>query len=143
MRQSYQNHIRFYAPHHFVFYPVALVLLVAALYFSVTRPQTTVWIFISAILILVIWLSYMLRQHYALTLQNRVVRLELHYRYFTLTGKRIEELPRQLTDAQLFALRFASDAALPALVDRTANENTDSQTIKKAITDWKGDYHRV
>ena len=37
----------------------------------------------------------MLRQHYALTLQNRIIRLELRYRYFTLTGKRFEEIDRK------------------------------------------------
>nr|WP_255416485.1 MULTISPECIES: DUF6526 family protein [unclassified Flavobacterium] len=33
----------------------------------------------------------MLRQHYALILQNRIVYLELRYRYFSLTGKTLED----------------------------------------------------
>jgi hypothetical protein len=85
----------------------------------------------------------MLRQHYALTLQNRIVRLELRYRYFTLTGKRFEEFEHKLKEEQLFALRFAPDEELIGLTERTLKENLSAVAIKKAIIHWKGDYERV
>ncbi len=143
MEQSYRNHIRYYAPHHFLFYPITLALLGASVYFSVTREESAVWIFISALIILLIWLSYMLRQHYALTLQNRIVRLELRYRYFTLTGKRLEAFEHELRDSQLFSLRFASDTELPDLVERARMKKIGGDKIKKSIVRWRADNHRV
>lgn len=143
MKQSYDNYIRYYAPHHFVFYPLAAGLLGIALYFSFARPETALWLFISAIIGLVIWISFMMRQHYALTLQNRIVRLELRYRYFSLTGKRLEEFEDELRDSQLFSLRFAPDNEFAALVQRARNEKIGGEKIKKSIVNWKGDYWRV
>jgi len=142
-KQTYKNHIRFYPPHHFVYYPVLMALLAASIYFSFTKEETLIWTFISIVFVVFILLGLMLRQHYALTLQNRIVRLELRYRYFTLTGKRFEPIESQLQDAQLFALRFASDAELPDLTDRALSEKYSGDAIKKSITNWKGDYERV
>lgn len=85
----------------------------------------------------------MLRQHYALTLQNRIVRLEMRYRYFSLTGKRLEEFEYKLTDDQIFALRFAPDNELEPLVQDVLKNNLSANAIKKAIVHWKADYHRV
>ena len=85
----------------------------------------------------------MLRQHYALILQNRIVRLELRYRYFTLTGKRLEEFEYKLTDDQIFALRFAPDNELIPLVENAVKNNLTGDTIKKAIVNWRADYNRV
>ena len=85
----------------------------------------------------------MLRQHYALTLQDRIVRLELRYRYFALTGERLELFENQLSQSQLFALRFAPDDELPGLLKRALQENLSGNAIKKSIINWKPDYHRV
>jgi hypothetical protein len=44
---------------------------------------------------------------------------------------------------QVIALRFAPDEELEALVNRAVNENLSPTDIKKAIKNWKGDYHRI
>jgi hypothetical protein len=85
----------------------------------------------------------MLRQHYALGNQNRIVRLELRVRYFELTGKRLEPLESRLNFKQLAALRFASDNELPALTDRAIGENLSATQIKKSIQHWLPDNMRV
>ncbi len=85
----------------------------------------------------------MLRQHYALTLQDRIVRLELRYRYFTLTNERLELLEKNLSESQLFALRFAPDEELPNLVDKAIAENLSATVIKKSIKNWLADNQRV
>ena len=141
--QSYKNHIRYYPPHHFVYYPVIMTFLAFSVYFSFTTEDSLIWAFISGIFVVLFCLAFMLRQHYALTLQNRIVRLELQYRYFSLTGKRLEDFEQQLNDDQLFALRFAPDNEFPALIQRAMNENLSGTAIKKAIQHWKGDYERV
>ncbi|KFF02240.1 DUF6526 family protein [Flavobacterium hydatis] len=141
--QSYKNHIRYYTPHHFVYYPVLLILLVISIYFSFTSDDTIIWIFISLIFVILFGLGFMLRQHYALTLQNRIVKLELRYRYLSLTGKRLELIEEQLSDEQIFALRFSPDSELIILIEKALDENLSGNSIKKSITNWKGDYERV
>ncbi|MCV9927226.1 DUF6526 family protein [Flavobacterium sp. LS1R49] len=141
--QSYKNHIRYYAPHHYIYYPVITILLIISIYFSFTSNDTAIWIFISLIFVVLFGLGLMLRQHYALTLQNRIIRLELRYRYFSITGKRLEEFEDQLNDEQIFALRFSPDKELIILIEKTLDENLSGNSIKKSITDWRGDYQRV
>lgn len=141
--QSYKNHIRFYPPHHFVYYPIVMAFLSFSIYFAFTTEDTLLWSFISVIFVVLFCLAFMPRQHYALTLQNRIVRLELRYRYLATTGQRFEEIESKLEDDQLFALRFAPDEELPALTNRALNENFSGDDIKKAIKNWKGDYERV
>lgn len=143
-KQDYKNHIRFYTPHHFVFYPLLLILLGVSVYFIFGREkESLLWIFISILLLLFFGLAFMLRQHYALLLQDRIIRLELRYRYFALTNERLELLEDRLSDSQLFALRFAPDEELPALVKKALDENLSGNQIKKSIRNWKPDHHRV
>ncbi|CAC9973216.1 hypothetical protein DBB36_12640 [Flavobacterium sp. WLB] len=141
--QTYYNHIRFYTPHHFVYYPVLTVFLVFSIYFASTTNDTLIWSFISVVFVFLFFLAYMLRQHYALILQNRIVRLELRYRYFTLTGKRLEEFEHKLTDDQIFALRFAPDDEFLPLLEDALKNNLTGDAIKKAIVHWRADYNRV
>lgn len=141
--QTYYNHIRFYKPHHFIYYPALILFLTGSIYFAVNTKDRLIWIFISVIFVFLFALGYMLRQHYALTLQNRIVRLEMRYRYFTLTGKRFEDFEYKLTDDQIFALRFAPDNELIPLVEDVLKNNLSGNAIKKAIVHWKADYHRV
>lgn len=89
------------------------------------------------------WVAFMLRQHYALTLQNRIVLLELRYRYLAVTGKRFEPAEAKLSDGQLFALRFAPDEELEQLVQWALNENLKGDEIKKSVKNWKADNRRV
>jgi len=142
-KQSFKNHVRYYTPHHFVYYPIIMAFLSFSVYFIFTTDDKMIWTFISAVFVVLFCLAFMLRQHYALTLQNRIVRLELRYRCFALTWKRFEDIEHQLNDDQLFALRFAPDEELKGLIEKTLSENLSGTEIKKAINHWKGDYERV
>ena len=85
----------------------------------------------------------MMRQHYALTCQNRIVRLEMRLRYYQLTQKRLEAIEDQLSFGQLAALRFASDEELVPLLEKTLREKLSPDAIKKAIHHWQPDQMRV
>ncbi|WP_316634990.1 DUF6526 family protein [uncultured Flavobacterium sp.] len=141
--QTYYNHVRFYAPHHFVYYPALALFLIASIYFAITTNDTLIWSFISVGFVFLFCLAYMLRQHYAVTLQNRIIRLEIRYRYFTLTGKRFEEIEHKFTDEQIFAFRFAPDNEFLPLLEDALKNNLSGDSIKKAIVHWKPDYNRV
>jgi multidrug transporter EmrE-like cation transporter len=77
---------------------------------------------------------------FALRLQNRIIRLEMQVRLARLGRER--DLQR-LTLPQIVALRFASDAELPALIDRAIAESLQPDAIKRAVRDWQGDYMRT
>jgi hypothetical protein len=142
--QNYSNHVRYYVPHHFVFYPVMLVLIFLSLRFGSKYPDRSLeWYAIAVVLVMITWLSFMLRQHYALVNQNRTVRLEMRLRYYQLTHERLEDIETQLSFRQIAALRFASDAELPALVKRALTEQLSPDSIKKSIINWVPDTMRV
>jgi hypothetical protein len=77
---------------------------------------------------------------FTLRVQDRVIRLEMQTRLARLG--READLAR-LSMRQVVALRFASDAELPALMERAAAENMTADQIKRAITSWQGDYLRT
>jgi hypothetical protein len=142
--QNYKNHVRYYPPHHFIFYPVVLVMLVISIRSLLLQPANAwEWGMLTAVCLALTGLAFMTRQHYALTLQNRLVRLEMRFRYYTLTQSRLELLEPQLSFGQLAALRFASDEELPALVKRTVAEKLAPNEIKQAIRQWLPDHMRV
>lgn len=142
--QNYKNHIRYYIPHHLVFYPVMLVLMGICTYYAAQDEANRILFMLMGVICFAItWLSFMLRQHYALGNQNRIVRLEMRLRYYQLTHTRLEEYENKLSFGQIAALRFASDAELPSLLQRAVTEHLSPDEIKKAITDWQPDEMRA
>jgi hypothetical protein len=87
----------------------------------------------------VLCLVRMVRQ-YALRLQDRIIRLEMEMRLARLG--RSPDFDR-LSMHQLIALRFASDAEMPALIDRALSERLTSDQIKRAVTNWQADLMRT
>jgi Family of unknown function (DUF6526) len=143
-RQQYKNHIRYYVPHHFIFYPVITVLLAVCIkeYFN-DDANSGLWLMMAAIIFMVAALSFMLRQHYALNNQNRIVRLEMRLRYYQLTQQRFDAIEQQLSFNQLAALRFAGDDELIALTEQTLRDKLTPDAIKQLITHWQEDHMRV
>lgn len=142
--QNYKNHIRYYIPHHFIFYPVCLLLMGWAAGKAIkSEGQATVWWLFLICVFLIAMLSFMMRQHYALTNQNRIVRLEMRHKYFVLSKRDFESLEQQLSFGQIAALRFAPDDELLQLIERTLKEKLQPGDIKKAIKNWKPDGMRV
>ncbi|RZK79759.1 MAG: hypothetical protein EOO92_08770, partial [Pedobacter sp.] len=122
--QNYKNHIRFYVPHHFIYYPIVGFLFGFTVWQAAkSDEQQVLWVFLTVLVFMVGWASFMMRQHYALTIQNRLVLLEVRFRYYTLTQQRFEVFEHQLTFSQIAALRFASDAEFTILVEKTLKEN--------------------
>ena len=79
----------------------------------------------------------------ALRVQDRVIRLEERLRLATILPEPLRARIPELTVGQLIALRFASDAELPALVQKTLNEKLSRDDIRKSIQNWRTDDWRV
>ena len=142
--QQYSNHKKFYAPHHFLFIPMMLFFIVVGLrqYFS-AEVGDPAWLVLAISSFSILFLGIMLRQHYALGNQDRIIRLEFRLRHQHLLGKPSMEAELKLSFNQLAALRFADDAEFVFLLHRALNENLSADGIKKAITNWQPDHMRV
>jgi hypothetical protein len=80
----------------------------------------------------------------ALTVQDRLIRLEMRLRLRDVLPADLQPRISELTARQLVGLRFASDAELPELVRRVLTGSLGSTAdIKKAVTHWQGDYLRA
>jgi hypothetical protein len=141
--QNYKSHRKFYPPHHFIYLPLLLILLGIGIYKSLDDEHDLTWILFSIIIFLILYLAIMVRQHYALGLQNRIVRLEFKQRYFEIFGLRSDETEEKLTFSQIAALRFAYDDEFKILLEKALKENTSGDDIKKSITRWRADRHRI
>lgn len=142
--QNYKNHKKFYPPHHFIYLPLLGILQIVGIckIWNDEANQLT-WILFSVLIFLLIFLTLMVRQHYALGNQNRIIRLEFKQRYFELFGKRSDDVEEKLKFEQIAALRFAYDDEFKTLLEKTLTQNTSGDDIKKSITRWKSDNNRV
>lgn len=142
--QHYGNHIRFYPPHHFVFLPLIALFTCSSAWCIYHFPDRRLeWTAITLAFAMVTYLALMLRQHYALGNQDRIVRLEMRLRYYQLTGQGMEPLEQQLSFGQIAALRFAPDAELPGLIQQALADKLSPDEIKKRVKGWKADEMRL
>lgn len=149
MQQNYKNHVQIYKPHMFVFGPILLIIFSFSGYKMVSAFKKGemdffyIWLIFTLLTLLIVWLSMMLRTHYALTLQNRLILQEVDFRYYRMTGTTLEEAGLQLTDEQVFAVRFASDEEFLDLIQRVHRDKLQPEVIKSEIKKWKADNRRV
>lgn len=141
--QNYSNHTRLYPAHHFILTPITVAALAIA--FAIIGESESVSkqdvfnVLAASALILVAFISRI----YAIKNQNRIIRLEMRYRYFELTGKSFNEKESQLSLSQIIALRFAGNDELLPLIDKCIAEKLSNKQIKQSITNWQADYKRV
>jgi hypothetical protein len=79
-----------------------------------------------------------------LTVQDRVIRLEMRLRLRELLPPDLQPQISKLTVRQLIALRFASDAELAALVREVlGGKYSTAKDIKAQVRDWQPDVQRA
>ncbi|MBD2723557.1 DUF6526 family protein [Hymenobacter armeniacus] len=143
-----KNTPMYYPWHHFVLLPLALLMAGYAVlrYTKVAGDDDQVarlWFTVAALAVIGLGVLVMLRQHYALQLQDRICRLEVRQRYFEVSGQRFAALEKQLSLKQILSLRLAGDAELPALAQAAAAEKLSPKDIQARITDFQFDTMRV
>ena len=140
--QTYKNHARFLPPFHYFVIPVLLVnALIAIRTVWVAPGWSTAWALVVAVALLT--LAFLARIM-ALTVQNRVIRLEMRLRLHEVLPADLRGRVHELTRQQVVALRFASDAEVPELVrDVLAGNLPTQKSIKLRIKNWQGDYLRA
>jgi hypothetical protein len=140
--QSYKTHTRFLPLFHFFVSPVLLANLVVAVWRLVRIPALdTAWAVVFALALL--GLAFVSRVQ-ALTVQDRVIRLEERLRMRQLLPPDLQPHIDVLTHRQLVALRFASDEELAAMVrDIVGGRLTTPKDIKMRVRSWRPDWLRA
>ena len=146
--QTLANHTRWDPPYHFYVVPIfGLALILTLIHFFAHITHGDIHDHIHAVLLILLAVAFLIwlvkTRFYALKVQDRVIRLEERLRLTQLLPDALRSRIPELTEGQLVALRFASDAEIPKLVERTLKENLSSADIKKAIQTWRPDYWRV
>jgi hypothetical protein len=139
--QSFANHTRLDPLFHFIVLPVFGLLPIATAVHFIWRPSLHLGIiFVVSVAATIAVLKIRL---YSLKVQDRVIRLEERQRLALLMPEPSRSRIPELTEGQLVALRFASDAEVGRLADRAVAEKLSPVDIKKAIQTWRPDYWRV
>jgi hypothetical protein len=139
--QNFSNHTRLDPPYHFVLLPLIVVIVVMAVTMVIRHPGSdTIWMLLVSLALV---LAAFKARTYPLRAQDRIIRLEERLRLLRLLPETKRDLIYKLSEAQLVALRFASDAELPALAETVATQQLLPKEIKKSIQSWRPDFSRV
>ena len=140
--QSFKSHTRFLPPFHFFVVPVLLINLLNAirhLWLAPTGSMAFQVVVATALLLLAL-----LSRSQVVTVQDRVIRLEMRLRLREVLPPDLQPRINELSRGQFVALRFAGDAELPALVREVLDGRlTTSKEIKTKIKHWQADWLRA
>ena len=139
--QNFENHIKLDPPVHFFVMPVLAATILTSLWSLITLPSvSTLWgLVVTAALVIMVFKVRL----YSLKVQDRVIRLEERLRLGALLPDALKGRISELSVSQLVALRFASDAEIPELVEVALSQKLGSKDIKRRIKNWRADHHRV
>lgn len=140
--QTLANHTRFVPGFHFIVSGIFVINFFYALVRIVRAPSLDagVTFLLAAGLLLLFYYA----RAFAITVQDRVIRLEERLRYEKVLPVELRGRIDDFSRAQLVALRFASDAELPILAGTVLKEKiSDQKQIKQMIRDWRPDHLRA
>ena len=139
--QTYANHVRWVPVFHYFALPLLGINVVWALAGLRNGPTLEVLLGIGVALALAIVAA--LSRMKAVTVQDRLIRLEERLRMERLLPDDLKARIDEISVPQFVALRFASDGELEALTRKALDEEADQKAIKQAIQHWRPDYQRV
>jgi hypothetical protein len=141
--QNLQNHTRLVAPFHMFVLPVLLLNAGWTIY-HVVKAGISFESLLGVLLAFALLTLALFTRVFALTVQDRIIRLEMRMRMAEVLPVDLRPRIPEFTLGQLVSLRFASDAELPALARKVLDEKmNDRKAIKQLVKDWQGDYLRA
>ncbi|MGA9630310.1 MAG: DUF6526 family protein [Candidatus Acidiferrales bacterium] len=140
--QNLENHAKTVPAFHFFVLPILLLDIISQIVrvFRVPGYGTVLSLLVAIALLLLALTARM----FAMTVQDRVIRLEMQLRLQQLLPQDLRPRIPEFTVSQLVSLRFASDAELPDLARKVLDEKlNDRRAIKKLIRNWQPDFLRA
>jgi len=140
--QTFENHARLVPAFHYVAFPLFAINFFFALYQAVVHFN---WANLMGLgLAVALVLLFFLARVMAMTVQDRVIRLEERMRLRELLPADLKPRINEFSVKQLVALRFASDGELPELARQVLDGKlTEQKAIKQAVKNWRADYQRA
>jgi len=140
--QNFENHTKIVPAFHLFVLPVLALNFISSIVRVFRAPSY--WTVVSLLVSIALVLLALTARIFALTVQDRVIRLEMRLRLQQLLPQELKSRIPEFTAGQLLSMRFASDAELPDLARKVLDEKlTDRKAIKKLIRDWQPDYLRA
>ena len=140
--QTFENHVRVVPAYHMYVFGVFLVNFVWRL--VQLKDGITFASIMNVLLAAAFVLVFFYARTFPLTVQDRVIRLEMRLRLERLLPPDLRSRIPEFTVPQLVSLRFASDDELPALARQVLDEKLkDRKTIKRRIKSWQADLLRA
>ena len=141
--QNLGNHARFYPPYHLFVAPILLLNIGWTIYHLV-KIGISFESVLGVLMALALFVLAFCARIFALTVQDRVIRLEMRLRLAEVLPADLRPRIPEFTIAQLVSLRFAGDAELPVLARKVLdNKMNDRKAIKQLVKEWQGDYLRA
>jgi hypothetical protein len=140
--QKFENHVRMSPSYHYVAVPLIALNFFFALYQAVVHFS---WANLMAFgLAVALVLLSLLARMMAITVQDRVIRLEETLRMRALLPADLQPRIGEFSVRQLVALRFAGDDELPDLARKVLDGKiVDQKAIKQMVRHWRADYQRA
>ena len=140
--QNYKNHFRFQPVFHFVVLPIFLVNFIIAVRHLIQIPSSsTAW---DVVIALNFFLLAIIARVMALSVQDRVIRLEMRLRLQQILPPDLRGRILDLTPRQLVCMRFADDQEMPELMrEILAGKLRTLKEMKLAVKNWQGDFLRA
>jgi hypothetical protein len=141
--QNLQNHTRLVPPFHMFVLPVLLLNAGWSIY-HIVKTGISFETVLGVLLAFALLLFALYSRLFTLTVQDRVIRMEMRLRLAELLPPDLRARIPEFSAGQLISLRFASDAELPGLARKVLDDKlSDRKAIKQLIKDWQGDYLRA
>ncbi len=141
--QNFANHGKFFPPFHFFVIPVMAINFIWSTY-RWTVAGFSLDGFERVLLAAALLVGFGTVRRMALTVQDRVIRLEERLRYERVLPADLKVRIGEFTVTQLIALRFASDLELPVLARKVLDDKiNERKSIKQMVKTWKPDYLRA
>jgi|HubBroStandDraft_4_1064222.scaffolds.fasta_scaffold22317_3 hypothetical protein len=141
--QNLQNHVRVVPPFHMFVLPVFLLNAGWSIY-HVVKAGISFESILGVLMAFAFLTLALFARVFALTVQDRVIRLEMRMRLAEVLPAELRPRIPEFTVAQLVSLRFACDAELPALARKVlADKLENRKAIKQLVKDWQGDNLRA
>ena len=140
--QNFENHAKFVPGFHIGVLGIFGINLVASVVRLVRNFNLDSAISLLTAVGLVLCALY--GRLFALSVQDRVIRLEMRLRMERLLPADLRGRIAEFSVGQLVSLRFAGDGELPDLARKVLDDKIeDRKSIKRMVRDWQADWLRA